>query len=426
VSEESVSPDPIRQILDLAEDGDIEGAIQELDALREDYPDSGFLLALRAWMLIDLQHLADADADVRAALAQPDNEDPRFALIVAATVALALREPDRVLAYTAQILDADPSDEAAILLDARGRALLGRWDEVKARAEYILAGDPDNEEAAQLKLLASQIALGERARLSEKEWDAFAERFPHNAFGRAGRGWSFLRGGRRGDAEAEFRDALALDPGADWAREGLLLTLKARYPGYGLLLRFFFWMQSFTPGTQMLIVFGGLFGYRVLRGVARDNPSMRYLIYPVLAAYVAFVVLSWLADPLLNLLLLTTPEGRRLVTGDKRVAAQRVGAVLAAGVLLFLAGWGLDRSNMGFSGLVMGLAAFAITAAYQCEPGKYRTRMLWWAAIVVGLALVGAATETQPSAVASTVGLLLAVLATWVGRWWASKSHESA
>ena len=421
---EPTSPDPISEILYLAEDGDTVSALARVDAWLSQYPESGVMHALKASLLLDAGRPVDADQSVRLALQHSEDEDPRFAQIVAANVALALREPDRVLQYAGDLLQYDPADEVAIMLEARALALLGKWEDAKHRAEYVLAGDPDHEEAVQLRIAAIESMRGGKAKLSEDEWAAFAAKFPHNAVARTGRAWALLQRGKSRDAEAEFRDALALDPTADWARDGLLITLKARYPGYGLLLRFFDWIQSFSPNTQTMIVFGGIFGFRILRNVARENPAMGVVIYPLLAIYIAFVVASWLADPLLNLLLLTKAEGRALVKGDERRAALLVGAVLGTAMLAALAGWAFSVENLMLSGFVLGLASFSIAAAYQCAEGKYRTRMQLWAGTVVVLAFIGATAPGDLGSAVIGLGVLVAVIGTWVGRWWVGKSHR--
>lgn len=421
---EPTSPDPIAEILYLAEDGDAAGALARVDEWLAEYPESGIMHALKASLLLDADRAVDADHSARLALQYSDDEDPRFARIIAANVALTLREPDRVMRHTAELLRDDPADEVAIMLEARALALLGKWADAKHRAEYVLAGDPDNEDAVQLRVAAIESMRGGKEKLSEEEWAAFAARFPHNAVARTGRAWALLQRGKRRDAEVEFRDALALDPTADWAREGLLISLKARYPGYGLLLRFFDWIQRFEPGTQTMIVIGGIFGFRILRNVANENPALRVVIYPLLAIYIAFVVASWLADPLLNLLLLATAEGRALVRGPERRAALLVGSALGAGTVVALVGWGFSMGNVLMAGIVLGLASFSIAGAYRCAEGKYRTWMQVWAVSVVVLALIGAAAPGEIGSAASGIGLLVAVIGTWVGRWWAGKSHR--
>ncbi|MFN0098419.1 MAG: hypothetical protein ACKVS7_07085 [Gemmatimonadaceae bacterium] len=421
---EPTSPDPISEILYLAEDGDAEGAMARVDGWLAEYPESGVMHALKASLLLDSGRPVDADQSARLALLHSDDEDPRFARVIAASVALVLGEPDRVMQYTAELLADDPADEVAIMLEARALALLGRWEDAKHRAEYVLAGDPDLEEAVLLRLAAIESMRGGKGKLSEDEWAAFAAKFPHNALARTGRAWALLQRGKRRDAEVEFRDALALDPTADWAREGLLVSLKARYPGYGLLLRFFDWIQSFEPRTQTMIVIGGIFGYRILRNVAIENPAMGVVIYPVLAVYIAFVVASWLADPLLNLLLLAKAEGRALVKGPERTAALLVGSALGTAILVALVAWTFSLGNLMMSAIVLGLASFSISAAYRCAEGKYRTRMQLWAGSVVALAFVGATAPGELGGAANGIGVLLAVTGTWFGRWWVGKSHR--
>ena len=70
-----------------------------------------------------------------------------------------------------------------------------------------------------------------------------------------------------------------------------------------MLLRYFFGMGRLSKRAQWTVIIGGVIGFRVLRQVARTNPSLAAWIWPVLIAYVVFVFLTWTAESLSNLLL---------------------------------------------------------------------------------------------------------------------------
>src|SRR5690606_16299570 len=158
--------------------------------------------------------------------------------------------------------------------------------------------DPENEEAALLHTLTAGAMTG--GRLDQASWRALADRFPLNPVARAGAGWTRLSAGQVKDARVEFEQALALDPTLPWAREGLVLALKARNPVYAVLLRFFQWLGRFPRRTRNLFIIGGFVAYQLLRRLQESNPELRWVILPLLVVYIGFLVLSWLADPLLN------------------------------------------------------------------------------------------------------------------------------
>lgn len=411
-------------IIALAEDGRVADAISALDAVITEVNDDARLHALRAFFLLDVGRVEEARRAAELARALDDEDTvPLYAL---ARAALAAGEPTEAIRVAREAHALAPDDHEAIIVEAHARAMLGQWDEVASRAEYVLAEDPRNAEAAFLRIAAIQSHENGGAKLDEAEWTRLAERFPHVAIARTGRGWTHLHRGRAGQAEAEFRDALALDPGASWAKEGLVLALKARYPGYTLLLRFFFWLQSLSPGMQTAFLIGGVVGSRVLRGVADANPALAPFITPIIYAYIAFVLLTWLADPLLNLTLLARTEGRRLLSPDDRRGAVAVGTALAIGLLLMSIG-ALASVDAAFgAGMAVGFTSLLFAAAFACAPGKQRAGLLTVATIFVAL---GLASMLVPASIGPTLVVVVAigvVIGTWVSRPLIRKSHERA
>lgn len=401
-------------ILADAEDGRVAEALTSLDAVLAEWNDAPRLHALRAFLLLEVGRLAEAQRSVDLAHAL-DEEDP-YVLHAVGRVALAAGEPDRAIAAARQAYALDPADHGAILLEARARAMLGQWDEVMSRAEYVLTEEPQNAEAAVLRVAAIESRTSGGRKLDAAEWDRLAERFPHIAVARTGRAWTLLHRGRARQAEREFRDALALDPADPWAKEGLVVALKARYPGYAQLLRFFFWLQSLEPRTQMFVLIGGVVGSRMLRRVAETTPSLAIVIWPVIIAYFAFVLLTWLADPLLNLALMAKEEGRRLLGEDDRKGATAVGMALAAGLLLALIGALTPWDDALLGGVAIGFTSLTLAAAYHCAPGTYRNRLLGASALFIACGVGAMVLPGSIGGLLLLVALLGVVVSTWVSR----------
>ncbi len=53
-----------------------------------------------------------------------------------------------------------------------------------------------------------------------------------------------------------FREALRLKPDMEWARNGMVEALKARYFLYRLMLRYYLWMSRFTRRGQWGMIIG--------------------------------------------------------------------------------------------------------------------------------------------------------------------------
>ena len=81
----------------------------------------------------------------------------------------------------------------------------------------------------------------------------------------------------------------------EWARQGIVQAMKARYFIYRIMLGWFLWMMKLQQKTQWAVIVGAYVGYFVLRNVARNNPDWSPWIQPLLIAYVVFAVMTWVA-----------------------------------------------------------------------------------------------------------------------------------
>ena len=135
------------------------------------------------------------------------------------------------------------------------------------------------------------------------------------------------------DLIQEKAEALRLDPSSEWARHGMIEALKARYWLYRQMLRFFLWMSRLSRQAQWGLILGLIVAQQVLVQVGRANPVLRPLTTPLLLALLAFVILTWVAEPLFNLLLRLNRFGRFALDRDQRRQSHWVGGVLLVGLL---------------------------------------------------------------------------------------------
>lgn len=400
------------ELQDLLDDGRVEDGVALLDDLLLESSGDATLHAARALLLLDLGRRTEA-ADAAARGTALDPEHP-FAHFARGEVALGRGEVREAIdsALIAQRLAPD-YDEAA-LLEARARTRIGHWDRVGAICEAILARNPEHEGAAFLLTIAQESR--NQGPLSPERWNALAERFPLNAWARAGRAWTRLQGDDPGAAEAEFRQALTIDPSLAWARQGLVIALKARNPVYRLLLRWFIYLHRIPRRTRNFLAIGGVLGYNFVRRLAAQSPELKPVLVPLLVAYVAFVVLSWLADPLLNLLLMARKDSRRYLDRDDRMSGTLVGACLAAAVLLGLAGAFTGWEGAFLSALGIGFTSFTVSAAFHEAEGPRRTRFLGMAVLAAVLSLWAGVAGAELAGLFLLGAILTIAASTWMSR----------
>src|SRR4051812_17815261 len=134
------------------------------------------------------------------------------------------------------------------------------WSLALEAAEQALALNPEHVNAANLRAMAL-VRLGRKEEATATV-DHALHRAPENAFSHANQGWNCLHRNDPRRAQDHFREALRLDPGLDYAREGMLEALKARNPIYRGMLAYFLWIGSLSGKYQWAFIIGIFFGGR--------------------------------------------------------------------------------------------------------------------------------------------------------------------
>ena len=328
-------------------------ASHEADAAVGLAPDEPFVHYVRGKVLYDRNRYEEAAAAVGQAI-QLDAFDPDYFWLLAA-IRFEQRLWPAALAAAEEGLKADPEHAGCTNLRAMALVKLGRRDEAGAAIDAALARDPDN------------------------------------AVTHANQGWTLLHRREPRKALEHFREALRLDPDLEWARAGMVEALKAHNFVYRWVLAYFLWMARLSSGAQWGIIIGGYIGYRALTSVARENPSVAPYLWPLIGLYIAFVLMTWLADPLFNLMLRVSRFGRLVLSRRQTMAANVIG-LLILGALLAAGAWlALDDARLGILALVLGALTVPTSAAFNSPDGPPRLIMgLVTAALAaLGLAAVG-------------------------------------
>jgi tetratricopeptide (TPR) repeat protein len=314
-------------------------------------------------------------------------------------------------AREAMELEPENGDHHALL----ARCLIGmrRWDDALAAAGQGLEEEPDHPGCANLRALVLQ----QRGRMDEAE-QAFVDAAatdPANAFARAGRGWTALRRGAEVEpARAHFEHALRIDPRNEWAREGLMASLKARNPVYRLMLRYFLWMDGLSRGARIGIMFAGIIGYNQARRLTVAQPETAPFLYPLMGLYLLFVLLTWVADPVFDFLLRFDPQGRRMVSRDRAVAGTVVVTLLSAAIVLAVVGIGRGGEDALLPALMLALLVLPVSGIFRCAPGWPRMALTLYTAAVAAAGVAGLALSGPTGSLLLGLSLLGTALGAWL------------
>ncbi len=277
------------------------------------------------------------------------------------------------------------------------------WTAALEAAEAALRLNADDVEANNLRAMAL-VQLGRREEAGQTIGAALA-RDPNHANSHANMGWKCLHDNRPREAAEHFREALRLEPDNNWARRGILEALKARNVVYRLLLKYFLWMSTLSRTVQWGVIIG-------LVVIANVVPGLLWVYLPL-------VILTWVAQPLFNLMLRLDPFGRYVLDKDEIRAANVIGvcAALCVGGIVV--------------GLVTGhvaafLAAMAALGLMLPVAGTFAKETLWkrlalgvYTLVLAGMAVAwvyGATLEPTPEWVAPVArNLILGWVAfTWI------------
>ena len=393
----------------LLEQGRFDLAEKELRRqLTEDHQDA-LAHSLLAFCLLKQERLPEAEREAKEAVAlAPDAPFSHFHL------GQVLDHRDRLDQAAAAFLEAirlDPEEADYPAALASIRVQQRRWDEALVAVDQGLQLDPDHDGCTNLRAMIL-TQTGKTGEAHSTLDDALA-RDPDNAFTHANRGWTLLRESRPAPAIEHFREALRLDPSMEYARIGIVEAMKARNPIYRPILRFFLWMGSLQGRSQMWLILGLFLGVRVLRQVARSQPSLAPFLYPLIFLYLAFVLMTWVADPLFNLLLRLDRFGRLALSREQVQSSNWFGGVLGLALVALAAGLATGSETLLLVALGAGALILPVTATFRCRSGWPRWTMAGYTALVVTLMSVA----LYRGAVAGYIGFALigSVLSTWIG-----------
>lgn len=382
-------------------------------ALSED-PNDPFCHAALSLCLSELGRHQEATEEAQAAVAlAPDLPYAHYAL---ASVLQDRNQLDEARAAIEEAIRLDPEEPDYQALLSNIWFNRRRWKAALEAAEVALVLDPEHVAANNLRAMAL-VKLGRKTEAGATIQTAMA-RDPENSLTHANQGWALLHAADYPRALEHFREALRLNPQSDWAREGLVEALKARHFVYGLMLRYFLWMSRLSGKAQWAVLLGGYFAYRVLREVARHNPGLAPWITPVLLAYGIFALMTWIADPLFNLLLRLNRFGRLALNSEQVRASNWLGGLVLATVLSLAAGLITGHPGGVLAAIVFVATALPMVAIWRCHPGWPRKAM---AAYTGGVALIGllgiALAIAAPGSSLSTTVVAIAVLGAVLSGW---------
>lgn len=242
------------------------------------------------------------------------------------------------------------------------------------KAEEGLAINPEDEACLNLRSHAL-FSLGKKEEAFSDLHEAL-EHNPENAYTHANLGWKWLEAGNHRKALEHFRESLKLDPNNDWARNGMVQAMKARYWLYRQFLNYAFFMGRQKARTQWIIIIA-IF---ILTQIASR------VFFPVYVLLALMAISTWLITPVSNLFLRLNPYGRYALSREQTRVSNIVGILLSVALLAAAAFWATNIPGLLALCICAGVMLLPAAGLYMPEGKKNRSIVRWY---TLGLAVFG-------------------------------------
>ena len=367
------------------EQGRYDAAIELLFVALARDPENSDILMMLSNCFYQLGKLEEAEKHAKELLAI--DPDSYAALLLLGYIALGRNRPKQALQWGSEAQTWAPDDPDVHELLAKAHASRKHWKPAVEAAEAGLREDPDHEGCLGIRSFAlSQMGSHQEAR---EDIERSLQLNPDDGHAHANAGWSCLRQGQHQEARGHFKEALRLDPNNDWARSGLIESIKSHNVVYRIFFRFLLWMQSIPPGTFIIGMIGTVIGRHFLIELGERVPIMEIPANIIVWSIFGLFIMLMISQPISNAAIYVHPLGRLALTMRERIQSLTL-IVLIVGLIagvsfVYYSHISYMAMDAGIIG-ILALVPFAF-AAYP-EPLLAWSRALLLL-VAIGLASVG-------------------------------------
>lgn len=365
----------------LLEQGRIADAEKEIKKHLSEFPEHAYAIAVLARIYIQSGKYNDALTAIDSAIRLDASSG--YYYYIKAVILLNQHNDQQAEIFIAFAVNADPDSAEYFAVWADIKLYQKKYAEALVKADEGLRRDPANVHCLNTRASA-QVKLNNKNDAYSTIEGALNED-PDNAYTHANYGWGLLEKGEHQKALVHFREALRLDPQMEYAREGMVEAMKAKYMVYRWFLNYQFWMAKQSNKMQWGVIIGLYLLSRVLRVVEETNPALSPYIFPVLILLSMFAFLTWVIQPLSNLFLRLNKYGRYALSPAETKISNFVGisaALCLLGLVLFFSTFTDPFLALAIYGFTMMVPLAGIYSG-----GEHEKKLNYYA---LGMAVLGA------------------------------------
>ncbi|MCB0687302.1 MAG: tetratricopeptide repeat protein [Saprospiraceae bacterium] len=320
------------QVETLLRHGKTDEAIKRLHTHLAEHPDDLHARYLLAWAFYLSHKLVDARTAAEGLFAE-DPEQPHLINLLA-EIDLAEEKYEAAETKARFLIGSDADHVAPYLLLARIKFLQRNYDAALIHVDKALEIDPENKEALNLKVRISDT-LGQYE-MAQKSIDELLQLDPENPTTLANLGLQKLNEGKITESLELFAQALAIQPTNMLARHGMMEALKSKFWIYRLFYHYQKFVSRLSAKNSWVLIIGTYLAARVIGGLAEaSNGNLQIILNTLVVLMALTFFLSWVINPLLNLVLSQNKYGKLLLDDREKKMAKLTGASMLIAILSF-------------------------------------------------------------------------------------------
>lgn len=364
-----------------------EPALQEFLAHLAQHPDDSQAYSLAAYCELKLKRYGDATKTAAEAIAaDPTDAHAHYMMSIVMRERNALPQSFEALN---EALSLEPREPQYLTALAHLHLQTANWSEALDASDDALSVAPEHLGAINSR--ATALIRLRRVDEAEQSLQDALLKAPEDEETRANMGWLELERGRWNDALKHFESALAIDPESEWARDGLMHAMRAKFPVYGLVLRWFLFLNKYSAAIQRQIMFAMFVGGRVIDYLLDKYPGLIVIVTPILALWRVFSYLTWTIRAATTLCLRCSSYGRMLVNKEELVESNIIGGFWLAAILTWCYHYFIDPFTLfGKIGPYVFWSLPMVTSIYfDCAEGVPKKIALGVGSALTAISLVG-------------------------------------
>lgn len=385
----------------LLSQGRIIDADKQIRTYLEEDPTSEYGRYLLAYILFFQGKSKDSEKLILQ-LQQESPENPSYIALLA-EINLKEEELDAAEEKTDMLLSMFPSNVRFHNLKSRVKFSQRYYNEALKYANSALEIDPENLEALNQKTMISGL-LGDRSSARNTINEAL-ERNPEDPHTIANHANQLLKEGKVNDALNRFSEALRMNPTNSLARYGMQEAMKSKFWLYRLFYKYFSLMSKLTANGSWAFIIGTYVIYRILHHISNTNEMLAPFLTPLVYLLLAFFLLTWVINPLMNLYLMTNQYGRLLLDDDSKKMAILTGATLLIALICFCFFYNMQHPTLMYASIFFAAMMIPLGSFLSPYDENDRKKLTYFTMAIFGVGAIGLLLSNQTLISGAFLGL---------------------